>query len=95
MNKVENIDLYRDGGSFEFDYAGERYVCMTPLFLIEKENNTSVPVDVYREILLAFKEEMDADEKTEKLMRSRINEAAKALFTVERYIKSLNAEDLK
>lgn len=99
MSKIEDIELYRDGGSFEFVYEDEDYKCMTPLFMIEDLNGVIIDFDKYKEILVKFDEYLkDAEENPKKIMSGRFMEAKKAFSIINKYQEAKNkdeAEDLE
>lgn len=86
MAKIKNVDLYRDGGSFEFTYKGNSYVCMTPLFLIENNKGELIDLALYKEITLSFEETLKSEtDQYKKLMSGRFHDVKKALHIILRY----------
>lgn len=88
MDKILDLELFRDGGSFVFNYKDKEYQCMTPLFIIETRNDQkTADLDVYKDILLAFARSFEEDIDQESLMRTRINDATKSFLIIEKYEK--------
>lgn len=82
MLKIENTDLYRDGGSFCFSYKDVNYECSIPLYILESNEIPVTDEEVILEIIQAFQAMFEEDPDFDSLMRGRVGEITRYLRTL-------------
>ena len=53
-HKIKEIELYRDGGSFSFEYKKNTYEVMVPLYVLTCQNKVIRDINLVEEILESF-----------------------------------------
>lgn len=81
---IENLELFRDGGSFSFSFKSIKYECNHALYILESNGKIIEDLNIILEIINSFDIKLKSDKEFNNLMKGRVNELCRFYKTLEK-----------